>query len=133
MSAATQETAFSPEALLQEVSQFSDAALDKFFDQILLLRAERRAPHLSKLETELLLKINTPLAEQIWKRYAKLYAKMRADSISKTEYAELLQLIDAVEMDNAERIGHLVALANLRGTTLKALMDALGIGPRSHA
>lgn len=132
MSAATQETAVSPEALLQEVSQFSDAALDKFFGQVALLRAERRAPHLSEQETELLLKINTPLAEQTWKRYTKLYAKMRADSISKTEYAELLQLIDVVEMDNAERIGQLIELANLRGTTLEALMKSLGIGPRAH-
>lgn len=131
MSAATQETA-SSEQILQEVSQFSDAALDNFFDQILRLRAERRAPHLSEQETELLLKINTPLAEQTWKRYTKLYSKMRADSISKTEYAELLQLIDVVEMDNAERIGHLAELANLRGTTLEALMKTLGIGPHSH-
>ena len=130
---AAQETAASPDALLQEVSQFSDTALDQFFNQILRLRAERRAPHLSEQETELLLEINTPLPEPTWKRYTKLYAKMRADSISKTEYAELLQLIDVVEMDNAERIGHLIELANLRGTTLEALMDALGIGPRSHA
>lgn len=132
MSAAVQETAVSPEALLQEVSQFSDAALDHFFDQILRLRAERRAPHLSEQETELLLKINTPLPEPTWKRYATLYAKMRAGSISKTEHAELLKLIDVVEMDNAERIGHLIELANLRGTTLEALMQSLGIGPRAH-
>lgn len=133
MSTAVQETTVSPEALLQEVSQFSDAALDHFFDQVLRLRAERRAPHLSEQETELLLKINTPLPESTWKRYTKLYAKMRADSISKTEYAELLELIDVVEMDNAERIGRLIELANLRGTTLEALMQSLGIGPRSHA
>ena len=132
MSAAIQKTTVSSEALLQEVSQFSDAALDRFFDQILRLRAERRAPHLSEQETELLLKINTPLPEQTWKRYTTLYAKMRADSISKTEYAGLLKLIDVVEMDNTERIGQLIELANLRGTTLEALMESLGIGPRAH-
>ncbi len=132
MPAAIQEPAVSPEVILQEVSQFSDAALDKFFNQVALLRAKRRAPHLSEQETELLLKINTPLAEQTWKRYTKLYAKMRAASISKAENAELLQLIDVVEMDNAERIGHLIELANLRGTTLEALMKSLGIGPRAH-
>lgn len=131
MSAAIHDAA-SPEQILQEVSQFSDDALDKFFNQVLLLRAERRAPHLSAQETELLLKINTPLPEPTWKRYTKLYAKMRAGSISKADYAELLELIDVVEMDNAERIGHLIKLANLRGTTLDALMLSLGIGPRSH-
>ena len=132
MPAAIQEPAVSPEVILQEVSQFSDAALDKFFNQVALLRAKRRAPHLSEQETELLLKINTPLAEQTWKRYTKLYAKMRAASISKAENTELLQLIDVVEMDNAERIGHLIELADLRGTTLEALMKSLGIGPRAH-
>ena len=131
MSAAVHDAA-SPEQILQEVAQFSDAALDQFFDQILRLRAERRAPHLSAQETELLLKINQPLPEPTWERYTKLYAKLQAESISKADYAELLQLIDVVEMDNAERIGHLIALANLRGTTLKALMKSLGIGPRSH-
>ncbi len=122
----------SPSAVIQEVSQFSDAEFDEFFDQITRLRAERRAPHLSEQETALLLKINTSLPEQTWKRYTKLYAKMRGNSISKTEYAELLELIDVVEMDNAGRIGHLVELANLRGTTLEALMQSLGIGPRAH-
>ena len=131
MSAAIQDAA-SPEQILQEVSQFSDAALDKFFNQVLLLRAERRAPHLSLQEEELLLKINQPLPEPTWKRYTKLYARLQANAISKAEYAELLQLIDVVETDNAERIGHLIELANLRGTTLEALMKSLGIGPRPH-
>ena len=133
MSAATQETTISPDALLQEVSQFSDAALDNLFDRVLLLRAERRAPHLSGQETELLLKINIPLPEPTWKRYIELYAKLRADTLTESEDEELLQLIDIVEVDNAERIGHLVKLANLRGMTLEALMKSLGIGPRSHA
>ncbi len=48
------QTAFSsPSAVLQEVSQFSDAELDDFFTQITRLRAKRRASHLS---------------EQTWKR-----------------------------------------------------------------
>ena len=133
MSAATQETTILPEALLQEVSQFSDAALDNLFDRVLLLRAERRAPHLSEQETELLLKINIPLPEPTWKRYAELYTKLRANVLTELEDEELLQLIDIMEVDNAERIGHLAELANLRGMPLETLMKSLGIGPRSHA
>ncbi len=97
------------------------------------LRAERRAPHLSPEESDLLLKINTPLPEETWKRYSKLQAGLKADKLTKAEYAELLQLIDVVELDNAERIGHLIELARLRGTTLDVLMKSLGIGPRPHA
>jgi len=132
MSTTAQKTAPSPSAVIQEVAQFSDAELEDFWNQITRLRAERRAPHLSEQETELLLKINTGLPEQTWKRYTKLSAKLRGDSISKTEYVELLELIDVTEMDNAERIEYLVELANLRGTTLEALMQSLGIGPHTH-
>ena len=54
---------------LQAVSQLSNPDLDKFLDQVLSLRAERRAPHLSREASELRLKTNnTLLAEDTWKR-----------------------------------------------------------------
>ncbi len=123
----------SSEHLLHEVSQLDTPDLDKFLDQVMRLRAARRTPHLSTEEFDLLLKINTPLPEAAWKRYSKLQAGLRADKLTKAEYAELLQLIDVVEIDNAQRIGHLAELARLRGTTLDVLMKSLGIGPRPHA
>jgi len=89
--------------------------------------------HFAREEADLVLKINTPLPEETWNRYSKLQTGLKADALTTEEYAELLQLIDVVEMDNAQRIGHLVKLARLRGTTLDALMQTLGIGPRTHA
>lgn len=121
------------EKLLQEGSRLSNSALDIFLDQALLMRAERRAPHLSQEETDLLLKINAGLSEEIWQNDTRLYAKLEADTITTEEHTELLRLIDMVEIDNAQRIENLIELAHLRGTTLDALMKALGIGPRSHA
>ena len=118
---------------MQEVAQLDTPDLDTFLDQVLLLRAERRAPHLSREETALLEKINTPLPEATWKRYSRLQKKRKADKLTEVEYGELLQLINVVEMDNAERIGRVAELARLRGTTLEALMKSLGVGPRPHA
>lgn len=132
MSTVQHELSAPSEELLQEVSRLNGPALDKFLDRVLMLRAERRAPHLSRQETDLLLKINTPLPEETWRRYNSLYAKLKPDTITPEEYAELKQLINVVEMDNARRIGNLIELSRLRGTPLDALMKSLGIGPRSH-
>ena len=132
MSAVQHELSSPSKELLQEVSCLNGPVLDKLLDQVLVLRAERRAPHLSRQETDLLLKINTPLPEETWRRYNSLYAKLKPDTITPEEYTELKDLINAVEMDNAGRIGNLIELSRLRGTTLDALMKSLGIGPRSH-
>ena len=43
------------------------------------------------------------------------------------EQKVLVGLIDTIEIVHARRMGYLVELANLRGTTLEELMDALGI------
>lgn len=95
-------------------------------------RATPAAPHLPAREAELLERINAGLPPETWQRYSALTRRREAETITDDEYAELLQLIDVVEADNAERIGHLIALARLRHTTLDALMRSLGIGPRAH-
>jgi hypothetical protein len=123
----------SAQELIDAAGQLDGPELEAVSDRLLVMRAERRAPHLSYEETEMLLKINTPLPEETWRRYTSLYAKLDPDTITAEEHAELLQLINVVEMDNARRIGHLIELARLRRTSLDTLMKSLGIGPRSHA
>lgn len=132
MSTATQEKTVSPDALLQQVRQLDDTSLGEFLDQAYLVQAQRRVPHLSEQETELLLRINTPLDEKVWQQYTTLYAKLEPETLTEAEHAALLELIDVVEIANAERIENLTKLAAMRGTTLKALMKQMGIGPRPH-
>lgn len=132
MSTATQEKTVSPDALLQQVRQLDDTSLGEFLDQAYLVQAQRRVPHLSEQETELLLRINTPLDEKVWQQYTTLYAKLEPETLTEAEHAALLELIDVVEIANAERIESLTKLAAMRGTTLKALMKQMGIGPRPH-
>ena len=123
----------SAQELIDAAGQLDGPELEAVSDRLLMMRASRYAPHLAQAESDLLLKINMGLPEEIWQRYTKLYAKLEPGTITDEEHAELLKLIDIVELDNARRIGHLIELARLRGTTLDALMASLGIGPRSHA
>lgn len=127
MSAAVQEPAVSPEALLQEVSHFSDAALDRFFDQILRLRAERRAPHLSGQETELLEVINYRRPPEVQARFEFLLKRMRSNRITRKEHAELLTMTDASEQFAADRIQAVLDLATLRGLTFDEMWKQLGL------
>ena len=127
------EAQISSDELIHAVSQLTGVELDILAERILTLRAQRHTPHLPRVESDLLLKINAGLADETWKRYSRLSASLRDETITAEEHRELLQLIDVVETDNAKRIGHLVELAGLRGLTLETLMSSLGIGPRSHA
>ncbi len=56
-------------------------------------------------------------------------AKRRSETLSHAEHEELLSLTDDVEKWQAERVGYLVRLAELRGLSLTDLMDDLGIEP----
>ena len=123
----------SSDELLRAASQIDSSELNILADRILTLRAQRRVSNLTLAETDLLLKINIGLSDETWKRYNDLKTRLHEETISAEEHRELLSLIDNVETDNAKRLGHLVELAGLRGTTLDSLMRSLGIGPHTHA
>lgn len=123
----------SSDDLLYAVEQLNTTDLQQFIDRVLLLRAERVAPHLSKNESELLLKINEGLPEELWRRSDMLNKRRRAGKLTPEEHAELIALNDKFEEYNVRRIGYLVELAQLRRTTLDEVIKSLGIGPRRHA
>ena len=92
-----------------------------------LSRFEDQAPCLPYAEAELLEQINIGLAPETWERYHELIRRRRAESLTQEEQTELIGMSDEIETANARRIESLVKLAHLRGTTLPALMDELGI------
>ena len=122
----------SAQTLMDAADQLDGKELEAVTDRLLVLRAARRGPHLSSIETALLLEINMPLPEVTWRRYSHLYSKLEPQTLTAEEHAELLELIDVVEEDNTHRIGLLAELAQIRGTTLDTQMKLLGIGLRSH-
>ena len=86
-----------------------------------------------KDETELLQQINRGLPADIRQRYDALNAKLHDETITPQEHAELLALIDRVELADAERMQRLIALARLRGVSVDTLIEQLGIRRTTYA
>jgi hypothetical protein len=127
------EAQVSTEQLLHAVERLPSQELATFVTQVVALRAQREAPHLGQQETALLLRINTGIPAETGRRFAELVAKRQAEIITPEELHELVQLTDQIEQHDAERLATLIELAQMRKTTLDALMDALGITPPAHA
>ena len=89
------------------------------------LRASRRAPRLSKEETELFLKINYGVPAEVRRRYDELNEKLHDEAISAEEHQEFLELVEQIKLADAERLHSLLELARIRRTTVDALMDQL--------
>jgi hypothetical protein len=89
--------------------------------------AVRDVSRLSKAEAGLLQKMNLGLPPEMWEDYHALIAKRRAETLTTEEQATLIEISDQIEQANAHRIQYLIELASLRGTSLKAVMQELGI------
>src|SRR5574341_306968 len=92
------------EEVLQGLARLQIQDLERLVDQILSLQAQRRAPSLPKHETELLQKINQGLPAEVRKRYEELNAKLHDEAITPEEHREFLQLVDLIELADAERL-----------------------------
>jgi len=118
--------------LLHNAGQLNLPELEQFVFRVIALQARRRAPSLSKAETDLLMKINQGPSPAIRQRFRKLNRKRQAETITPEEHQELLALIDRIEQFDVERVKYLAELANLRGTSLKAVMKELDIRPPAY-
>lgn len=74
-------------------------------------------------------KIHSSLSQIAWLRFRELLTKREAETLTLTEQTELIALSDQIEEANVERMTHLAALAELRQTTMPALMQELGLQP----
>ncbi|MFZ4659990.1 MAG: STAS/SEC14 domain-containing protein [Caldilineaceae bacterium] len=119
--------------LLHGVKRLDTVALERFADEVLAIRAQRRAPSLSQEESELLMKINQGLPREIRTRFAELNEKRLAEALTEEEHTELLQLIDHIEAHDVERVTNLGKLAQLRNVPVRALMKQLGIQRPAYA
>lgn len=62
-------------------------------------------------------------------RYKDLAKKRDAESLTPSEYDELLDLTDRIERFEVQRLEALSRLAKLRGLSLRALIGELGLQP----
>lgn len=122
----------SAEQIMAAVNNLSLRELERVFDHVLAAQAERRAPHLSAKESALLARVSEGLSPELRSRLSVLRAKREDGSITDGEYQELTDLTDRAEELHAERMAALVELARLRGQSLPALMDQLGLHFPEH-
>ena len=94
---------------------------------------QKQAPHLSRKESALLLKINQDLEPQQRQRLEELTDKMEFASISAEEHAELLRLADVAEALTVERLEAVIELAKYRKLPIDEMMRQLGMTPGKHA
>lgn len=90
---------------------------------------QSKISRLSKLESELLQKINQSLSQVEWTKYRELIAKRKTETIAPQELLELTAISDQLEELNVKRIEHLAELAKIRTTSLPILMKELGLKP----
>lgn len=117
------------EQLLEGVAQLDTPELTHFLSRVGSILASRN--HLPASETALIQKINQGLPAEIQQRYDRLQTKLRSENISPEEHKILLELIDVVELASAERLKHLIALAQLRQVSVDEVMKQLEIQPSS--
>ena len=106
--------------------------LEQLVDQVIAIRAERRAPHLTADESALLSRINQGLSAPERARMKALIAKRDDQTITPAELEELMALTDRLELLHADRLAALAQLASLRGVTLDGIMNQLGIRFPDH-
>ncbi|MEA5620578.1 STAS/SEC14 domain-containing protein [Cronbergia sp. UHCC 0137] len=121
----------SKENLLQAAQQLSPTELEQFAQEVIALKAQQTYPSLSQDETQLLLKINQGLPPATQQRYQYLIEQREAETLTESEYRELLELTEVAEAQQAQRLQDLAQLAQLRQTSLSALVEQLGIQPNS--
>lgn len=96
-------------------------------DKYVNLLIEDKLKETQQIEAELLQKINLGIEENTWVKYYKLIEKRDNYTLSEMEQIELIKISNEIEEANAERLTHLIELANLRNVDLDDLMETLGL------
>lgn len=119
--------------MVKGAAKMDTAELERYHHQIGHILATRKAKILPKRETELLLKINQGVPDIIKKRFDALSLKMKKQQISIEEQDELRELVDQIELLDAQRLECLIELALLRNMTLEALLSQMGLKKADYA
>ncbi len=132
----TLEIAPELEEALRATAEWVGIAPDRY---VLDLLRERLIPTngapigLPAAEAALLERINEGLPGGTWARYQSLKEKRDVGTLTDTEHAELIRLVNQVELWNARRLEAVAELAKLRGMQFADLVKQLGLGAPKYA
>ncbi|WP_309742906.1 MULTISPECIES: hypothetical protein [unclassified Chamaesiphon] len=78
-------------------------------------------------ESDILKEINLGVSTDTWAEYHTLIAKRQAETLTDEEQQQLIGISDLLEVANVRRMKALIELSDLRGQSLDAVMQELGI------
>jgi CRISPR/Cas system CSM-associated protein Csm4 (group 5 of RAMP superfamily) len=114
--------------IISKAEKLSFAELTALSKKIIEIQTKRMTDDLPLEEVLLLLeKIRKQLPPKVSERFTILKAKRATENLTEAEYQEYLDLIEVVEMDNAEKVKHVGTLALLRNRPMLELGKELGI------
>ena len=109
------------------MGQLALSDLEQVMNKGYYLLAEKKAPHLSKRETELFMEINKGFEQEFQDRYDLLKEKLENETMNLLENEEFIGMTEIVEARNVTRLQSIVELAQLRKVTVPELMNQLGL------
>ena len=101
--------------------------LEQLVSNVLAVRAERVAPHISGEEGKLLRAIQKTLPKKSLLRMKQLQILRDKNELSQESFAELAELIEKLEILHAERMKAVSDLADLRGITFQTAIKQIGL------
>ena len=122
----------SVDELVKAANQLNESDLNRFLQQVVTLRTQRKASVLSVEEAQLLAKINQAIPATLQEQYQRLRTKREEESLTSQEHSQLIELSKQIEQLSAERLEALATLAQLRQVSLSELMSQLGLAPASY-
>lgn len=117
---------------LKRLSQQEGGEMSEIASRLLAQAARSARPIQEITEAKLLQQINEGWSPERWERYHALTEKRRAGELTEEGYNELAALTNEREIAHAQRMKHLIELANLRRTSLDAVMALLGLRPPGY-
>lgn len=122
------------QVILDGIAQLDTTSLEDFAGKVSHILASRKAPALTRKETDLLKSINQGISPAILSRFDELQLKQKTESLTSSEKDELTQLIDVTEVAEVKRLQSLTVLAGLWKVSVEVLRQKLGINaPEPHA
>ena len=113
--------------IVSKAQKLSFEELTALSKKIMQIQAERMVDDLPLEEVLLLEKIRKQLPFELQERFKVLKGKRLNEALSEIEHKEYLEIIEVIEMDNAEKVKHVGALALLRNRPILELGKELGI------
>jgi len=120
------------ETKIREVATREGVAPDTYVAKVLTQHLHKQAFAVPESEATLLQQINLGLPKKTWQRYDDLRGKLEDETLKPGDQLELVKITDQIEAANVRRMEALIKLAELRTTTVDALMDILELRPRAY-